>query len=124
MKDEKPFLVINSLSVNEEEIMVGCTDNKRWESDLKRGDSGADAYTFVYVVKRKNEKGDFISLDEIGIHLHPTDSLRNLAIEAIPKLLEIIWEIINQKMDFEQADARYFGMSILKEKKKNLGKGF
>ena len=96
----------------------------RWESDLKRGDSGADAYTFVYVAKRKNEKGDFISLDEIGIHLHPTDSLRNLAIEAIPKLLEIIWEIINQNMDFEMADACYFGMSILKEKKKNSHRDF
>ena len=48
------FLVINYLVVEKELVLVGATDNQRWDWDTKEGYSGADAKTLVLVTLEVN----------------------------------------------------------------------
>lgn len=113
MENQSTHLFINWILVEPKEILVGATDNDRWEWDTKAGDSGADAKTIVYVTITEHGK-KYAPSENAGFHCSPGDPDRPLAMAYIADLFDIAWEIRNQKLDWEEARKRYFGMRIPK----------
>jgi len=61
--DRITHLVINWISIDDNVILVGATDNLRWKWDTEVGMSGVDAKTIVYVTLTDNGPGYSISED-------------------------------------------------------------
>lgn len=111
MNEEKQHLVINWINIEENVILVGATDNERWEWDTEEGYSGADAKTIVYVTLTDNGKNYSVS-ENAGFHCGIGDYSRTVAMSYLVELFDVAWNIKNDKLDFEKARKQYFGMEI------------
>jgi len=103
-------LVINWLYVENNEILVGATDNDRWEHDTADGMSGADATTIVLVTLHFKRK--LAAVETAKLHCWPGDANRELAISKIQNLFDIAWKIKDNKMTHEDAREKFFGKEI------------
>lgn len=105
-------LIINSIQVNEQEIIVGATDSFRWADERSTGThSGVDAKTHVWVTITKNQ-GRSAPTEEVGLFAGRTEDIYELALSGIAELCEIAWEIKTQGLDMGQAKEKYFGYAL------------
>lgn len=111
MDEEITHLVINWISIEDNVILVGATDNERWRWDTEEGMSGVDAKTIVYVTLTDNGEGYSVS-EEAGFHSSPEDPTRIIAMLYLIELFEIAWSIKNNKLDYKDAQEKYFGKEI------------
>ena len=108
---EAEWLVVNSISVDEKETVVGATNRKRWEWDQEAGLSGADARTIVWVTLTDNGPGYVVS-ETAGLFCTRDDPLRSLAVSGIPEMFEIAWSIRDRHHDLQQAHDAFFGYEL------------
>jgi hypothetical protein len=109
----KIHLVINDIRIDQEQILVGATDSERWQWDTENGHSGADSKTLLAVIVGNKNVG--YNGESVIIHCDRTETiLRPLVLAGIGDLFEIAWQIQEQKMTFEQADEKFFGLKIEK----------
>ncbi|GAA3642747.1 hypothetical protein [Flavivirga jejuensis] len=107
-------LVINEIGIEEEEILVGATDNERWRWDMEdEVETGANSKTIVYVTLTDNGKGYAVS-ENAGFHASPGDPTREVAMSNLVELFEIAWSIKNDNLDYKDAREKYFGKKIKK----------
>ncbi|RZN82977.1 MAG: hypothetical protein EVB11_06475 [Winogradskyella sp.] len=111
MEEQASHMVVNWLYVENQEILVGVTDNDRWEMDTADGMSGADAATLAFVTI--NDDGKTAPVEKAGFHCWPGNIDRKLAMSSIYELFEIAWEIKNNNMEHEEAREKFFGKAIL-----------
>ncbi|BDS10016.1 hypothetical protein [Aureispira anguillae] len=104
-------LVINWINIEDNVILVGATDNQRWESDIEIGMSGVDSKTIVYVTLTDHGKGISIS-EKAEFHCSPGDPTRTLAMSHLIKLYEIAWMIKNKNLDLQTALNSFWGKKI------------
>jgi hypothetical protein len=96
-------MIIHDIRVDRDEIVVGATDLRRWQWELQDGrESPSDAKTLVYASLVDPGPG-FAIVETMGLHVSREDPLRAAAIAAIPALLEIAWEILEQQWTRAQA---------------------
>jgi hypothetical protein len=110
-------LVINSIWIDENELSVGATDSERWRWDIEDGESGADAWTFVFVTLTKTsitDVGRQCYSQSAGFHCQPGDVVTPFAMAHVGDLFDIAWAIANEQLDLSTARERYFG-KILKK---------
>lgn len=108
---EERYLIINSITADEEEICVGATDNERWAWDVSDGYSGVDARTMVWVTLKDNGPGYVVS-ESVSFFCHREDPLRAIAYNGISGLFDIAWDIREQKFSEKEARKAYFGFEI------------
>ncbi|OJJ17428.1 hypothetical protein BKI52_26515 [marine bacterium AO1-C] len=106
------FLVINYLVVEKELVLVGATDNQRWDWDIKEGYSGADAKTLVLVTLEGDLNSKYAIQEEAQFHCAPGDPLRKLAMNHLYELFEIAWKIKRGHLDKITARQLYMGFEI------------
>lgn len=111
MSEQITHLIINWINIEDKVILVGATDNQRWQWDTEIGMSGADAKTIVYVTLTDNGKGIAIS-EEAGFFCSPGDPTRVIAMSHLGALFDIAWHIKNENFDFDSARKKYFGKKI------------
>jgi hypothetical protein len=104
-------MIIHDIRFDGAEILVGVTDEQRWEWEIKDGASGADAKTLVYVLLTDHGPGHAVS-EQVGLHLSRGDPLRSAAIAAIPALLEIAWRIKDKGWNEATARSQLFGEAL------------
>ena len=92
-------------------ILVGATDNIRWDWDTKDGYSGVGAKTIVYVTLKNNGEGYAVS-EDAGFHATLEDPVRKLAMSKVFELFEIAWEIKNKNLNLKQAHKLFFGKIV------------
>ena len=114
MSNQKQHLVINWINIEDNVILVGATDNERWEWDTEEGYSGADAKTIVYVTLTDNGKS-YSTSENAGFHCGIDDPLRSICMNYLLELFDVAWSIKNDKLDFEEARKQYFGKSLYKK---------
>ena len=107
---EKPYLIVNDIWIEQKEVIVGATDNQRWDWDINDGKTGADAKTLVFVRLELTETG--YVLEKAGFHCSREDSLRALAMSKVERLLDIAWDIYESKWDNIKARDVYFGHEL------------
>jgi len=108
---EAEWLVVNSISVDEKEIVVGATNRARWDWDQEAGFSGADARTIVWVILTDNGPGYVVS-ETAGLFCTRDDPLRSLAVSGIPGLFDIAWSIRDGHYDSQRAHDAFFGYEL------------
>ena len=113
MDKQITHLVVNYINIEDNVILVSATDNERWRWDTEDGMSGADTKTIVYVTLTDNGKGYSVS-EEAGFHSTTGDPTRVVAMSYLMELFEIAWSIKNEKLNYKDAEERYFGKKINK----------
>lgn len=110
---EEPFthLIINWIEVDHQMILVGATDNERWNLEKEFGGSGTDAKSSVWVILKENGKGRSVS-EEAHFFCFPGDPVRSLAMSRVFDLFETAWNIKNQNMNLDEAREKFFGKII------------
>ncbi len=103
--------IVNEIFIDKNEITVGVTDSERWGWDVDDGYSGADARTMVWVILKDNGPG-YTNSETVGFYCARSEPLRALAYSSIPKLFDIAWEILSEKMTMTEAREKYFGFVI------------
>ncbi|WP_299767389.1 hypothetical protein [uncultured Dokdonia sp.] len=111
MNEEITHLVINWITIEDNVVLVGATDDVRWRWDIEEGMSGADTKTIVYVTLTDNGKGISPS-EQAHFHCLPKDPTRAIAMSNIIELFDIAWSIKNKQMSLEEARETYFGKVI------------
>ena len=111
MEEQITHLVINWISIEKQEILIGATDNQRWDWDKEAGMSGVDAKTIVFVTLTDNGKGYAVS-EKAGFHCLPGDKTRRLAMSNVFALFDIAWTIKNEDLDLKTARKMFFGEKI------------
>ena len=104
-------LMINWINIEDDVILVGATDNLRWQWEVEDGNSGSDAASIVYVTLTDKGKGRATE-EKAGFHAWPGDQSRRLAMTYLYELFDVAWQIKNHALLFEQAFEQYFGMKI------------
>lgn len=116
---ERPIthLVVNDIWIEDNIICVGATDNERWRCDIEDGESGADAWSFVFITLTKtgtsDDGRDWFS-ETAQFHCKPGDPVRDIAMAQLSELSEIAWTITNNKLDLKSARKKYFGKQFIK----------
>ncbi|MCG8574518.1 MAG: hypothetical protein MI810_06485 [Flavobacteriales bacterium] len=108
---EKPFLIINYIDFRENELIVGATNNERWEWDREEGMSGVDAKTIVMTILENYPDTNGIG-EKVLFFCRPGDEFRQLAMTRIHEMFEIAWEIKNEKLSQDEARDKYFGFEL------------
>lgn len=111
MQNAITHLVINWIAINDNSILVGATDNERWQWDTEEGASGADAKTLVTVTLTQQNKG-FSTLETANFYCPPGDITRSVVMLYIEELFRIAWAIKNKNLDFTEAHKIYFGKAL------------
>lgn len=109
---EATHLVINYIIIEEELVLVGATDNLRWQWDTEDGFSGADAKTIVMTMLKGRPGTGWALQEEAAFYCSPGDPIRPLGLGFLEELFEIAWEILKAGHSQEAARERYFGKAI------------
>jgi hypothetical protein len=112
MEEPLTHLVVNWIDVSNEVILVGATDNQRWQWDTDAGMSGADAKSIVWVTLTDHGKG-YAASEEAHFFCYPGDPTRSLAMANLMGLFEIAWTIRNEKTQDMAAREKFFGKIIM-----------
>lgn len=113
MDEQTQYIVVNWINIKDNVILVGATDNERWNWDTLEGMSGADAKTIVCVTLTDNGEQFSIS-EEASFHCSPGDATRTVAMSHLAELFEIAWDIKTENLNFQAAQKKYFGKKIKK----------
>ncbi|MAZ27318.1 MAG: hypothetical protein CL868_09610 [Cytophagaceae bacterium] len=109
---EEGYLVVNYFDIEDNKVLVGATDDDRWNYELEDGASGGDARTFIMVELIVDPRGRAATLENVKIFSSPGDMVRPLAFKYVSRLADTAWEILNKKLDYDKAREIYFGMII------------
>ncbi len=107
--------IINYISVDDDEILVGATDTWRWKDENSTGHSGVDAKTHIWVTLEniiESEKSNWVIPEKVGLFCSRGDNLRKLAMSYVYELFEIAWDMKENKMNQKQAREKYFGFKL------------
>lgn len=104
------YLVVNYIRVEENKIIIGATDNERYQWDIDDGESGADAKTIIMVTLEIDDDG--YTAEKAELFCDRSDGLRLLVIEKIENLFTIAWDIYDKKLDKKHARDNYFAYEI------------
>lgn len=110
MSEQITHLVVNYISIDQNVILVGATDNQRWKWDIESGMSGVDAKSIVCVTLINKGEG-YIS-EEAQFFCSPGDPTRCLAMSNLIGLFEIAWTIKNENLEDNNAREMFFGIII------------
>lgn len=113
MENELEHLIVNHIVVEDEYIVVGATNDARWNHDLSMGMDGVDAKTIVNANLIDEEKNYCFS-EQAVFHAAPGDPIRELSMSYLVELFEIAWVIKNEKLDKKCAEERYLGKVLIK----------
>ena len=108
------YLVINWISIERYEILVGATDNFRWDMEIEDGATGGDARSCVWVKLVDPGKG-WATQEQAEFLCAPGDPDRKLAMSHLYELFEIAWKIQQDELDYDEAVEQFFGMEIGRE---------
>jgi len=106
------YLVINYIIVEPELVLVGATDNQRWDWDTKEGYSGVDAKTLVLVTLEGDLDSKYAIQEQAQFHCAPSDPLRKLAMAQVYELFDLAWEIKKARLEESAARKQYMGVAI------------
>jgi len=106
-------LIINWIEIKKDEILVGATDNQRWNWDIAAGMSGVDAKSIVYVTLKDNGKGYAVT-EKAGFHCLPGDPTRRVAMSKLLAIFDVAWSIKNENLELKTARKRFYGNKIYK----------
>lgn len=107
---DKAYLVVNYVRVEENKIIIGATDNERWQWDIEDGESGADAKTIIMVTLETDDGG--YTAEKVELFCDRCEGLRILVMEKIENLFTIAWDIHDKKFGKKEARDNYFAYVI------------
>ena len=113
MEDALTHLVVNWIDIEDDFILVGATDNLRWQWEKEEGVSGADAKSIVCVSLTEEGKGRAV-LEKADFYAGPGDLSRSLAMSCLEELFEIAWLIKKDSLSYERARETFFGKEVKK----------
>jgi len=106
------YLIINYIEVEDELVLVGATDNERWNWDKEDGMSGADAKTIVWVTLKGRLESKVAISEEARFHCSPGDPVRKIAMKYVSELFDVAWKIRKEMLSKKAAQEVYFGHEI------------
>lgn len=109
---EVTHLIINYLQVEPGHVLVGATDNQRWQWETEIGDSGGAAFTFVWVMLEGDLDSNIALQETAHFHGGRDFPLKKLAINCVHEMLEIAWKIMEAKWSESEAYDQYFGFRL------------
>lgn len=90
-------------------VTVGATDEGRWDEEIRLGNNGTDATTHIMAIVTRFLDKDWDDNETTQIFTPPGDPNRDEALNAIPTLAKIAYEIHDRHMTEEQAYEAYLG---------------
>jgi len=110
------YLVINYIVVEPELVLVGATDNQRWDWDTQDGYSGADAKTLVTVTLKGSLDSKYAIQEEAQFYCALGDPLRKLAMAYVYELFDIAWKIKKARLEETATQGQYIGVAVKSNK--------
>ena len=112
-------MIINYIKIDQTEIAhtitIGVTDKERWDLDINQDFNGADTKTLISVTLEDRGRPWAIS-EKAGWFVSKTDPIRKLTLSILPELIDLAWEIKDQKLNEIEAKKKYFGIYLYKIK--------
>lgn len=99
-------------------IIVGVTDNVRWENAIKIGDSGINELTWMQAIITENgtQEQRYSSSKSIDFYsYHPDGPIHALMHQYITQLLQVAHQIREAQLTQAQARNAYFGYKLSKK---------
>jgi hypothetical protein len=104
------YVIVNYIWIDENEITLGITNKQLWQNEIKLfGDTGGAARSMVLVTLNDFESMP-VGNEKVGFYCLKEE--RKIAYAAIPVLLDMAWDIKENNLSFQEAEAKYFGKRI------------
>lgn len=99
---QPPTMLVHHLRVTDEEVFVAATSQERWDWEFEDGAASAvNATDLVWVILRRRP-GLAVS-ETVGFFPGRDTPERAAALDVIPAMLDLAWQIVDEGWDAEQA---------------------
>jgi len=92
-------------------LTVGATDSDSWDNDLFASLEGCKGEILVTASLTVLEPGDIIT-QTMEVLVERSNPLHRKASAALPRLLDIAWEVLEDELNEHETKQRYMGMDV------------